>query len=159
MKTKTCTKCKETKQLSEFYKNRSKKGGVSQECIKCDNERSHRYYEANKDKIRDTVRRYREANKEKIAEYSRKYHKDNKKKLAESNRTWQSENKASIRRRQDRYFQEMNERSLELANRKWHPWEDWEEEFVLSDNGLTNYQKAVKLGRSFVSVKEKKYQL
>ena len=49
-----------------------------------------------------------------------------------------------------------NARSLELAHRKGLPWEDWEDEFVMVDNGLTCYQKAVKIRRSYRSVMQRR---
>lgn len=122
MKNKTCTKCKETKPVSEFYKNQKLKDGLTYECMVCTKERQ---------------RRYREANKEKQTERLRKYY---------------EENKRQFYRRNEKVLKDNNNRSLEFAHNKSKRWEDWEDDFVLADNGLTNYQKAVKLGRSLYSL-------
>lgn len=126
MQTKTCPTCKETKPVSEFGKDRSNKCGLQRQCKECKREKERKYYkdsrERNPEKWREKTRRWREANRNQEMRLSRQY------------------------------FQKRNTSSLELANRKGSPWEDWEDEFVLADNGLTAYQKAVKLERSYSSV-------
>ncbi|TRX43725.1 hypothetical protein [Corynebacterium guaraldiae] len=174
MTTKRCSMCKETKPVSEFGKDRSRGDGLSYKCRKCVREKSRRYYETNKEKIaeagrrryeanRDKVseqhRRYREANKEKIAEYQRRYREGNKEKLYERGRRCREINREQVRRRNKEYRKEINNRSLELAHRQGLPWEDWEYEFIMVDNGLTIYQKAVKLGRSYTSVKIQRHRI
>ena len=152
MQTKCCSTCKETKPVSEFYKARCNKDGLTYECKMCSKKKGRKYYENNREKIAERQRRYREANKEKIAEYQRRWNRDNKNLRQEYSRKWFSENKKAAQRRASRRAQECNNRSLEIAYRHGLPWEDWEDDFVMADNGLTDYQKAVKLGRSYKSV-------
>lgn len=127
MKTKTCTNCKETKSVSEFYTDRSSRDGLFRCCKSCASEKSRKYYEANR---------------EKAAELSRRWHEKNAKQET---------------RRKRKRDKEDNLRSLELAHNNGKPWEDWEDEFILADNGLTYYQKAVKLGRSYYAIKYRKF--
>lgn len=129
MQTKRCSKCKKTKPTSEFYKNRRSKDGLTYDCKLCAKESSRRYYEANGKKV-----------------------------TGRSSRQYQY-NKDQVKRVSSRCRKIANERSLELAYRQGFPWEDWEEVFVLADNGLTHYQKAIKLGRSLRSVKGKRVRL
>lgn len=174
MKTKRCTGCEEVKPVSEFYRNRSNGDGLAHYCKSCEAERKRKYYEANREKIAESGRRYREANKEKIKEKDRRYRENNKEKEAERHRRYYEANKEILSSRRRKYYEankrqnmrqgrkrmaEANARSLELAHRQGLPWEDWEEEFVLTDNGLTDYQKAVKLGRSYESVRVRKTQI
>lgn len=126
MQTRTCTECKETKPVSEFHRGKLRKDGLSTYCKSCKCEQN---------------RRYRAANKEKIAEYKRRWYKENVKQEG---------------RRYKKRLKEDNLRSLEFAHNKGKPWEDWEDEFVMADNGLTLYQKAVKLGRSFYALRQRK---
>lgn len=130
MKTKRCSTCKETKPVSEFYKRGDRKDALRSQCKKC---------------ISKTERRYKEANKEKIAERTRRYQRANREKENEKARRYREANKNQISRRMSKFRKEIQKRSLECAHRQGQPWEDWEDEFVLSDNGLTEYQKAVKL--------------
>ena len=144
MQTKTCTKCKETKPVSEFYKDKTKKGGFRPNCKRC---------------TKEQVSLYREHNKEKAAACCRRWRSKNKELVREKNRRWYEENKEQLQRKLARYSQEMNNRSLELAHRNRQPWEDWESEFIVSENGLTDYQKAVKLGRSYYSIRTQRNRL
>ena len=54
---KVCAKCKESKELSEFSKNRSKKDGLSSYCKICDNKRTKDYQDRNKEEV---LRKHRE---------------------------------------------------------------------------------------------------
>lgn len=174
MKTKTCTKCKETKQVSEFHKDKNRKDGLRPYCKECVRRYHHRHYEANKEKIAEKTRKYQEANKEKIAESKHRYYEANKEKInerisrwreankekvAEINRRRYEANKSQSNRQSNKHSRKLNNLSLELAHRQGQPWEDWEDEFVMADNGLTIYQKAVKLGRSRSSVHNKQFRL
>lgn len=123
MQTKRCSGCKETKPVSEFHNNRTKKDGLASQCKGC-------------------VGRW-----------------TNKKRLAENNRRYREANKAQRYRETSKITKKINERSLEFAQRQRLPWEDWEDEFVMADNGLTVYQKAVKLERSYRSVSNRKSRL
>ncbi len=87
---KQCSKCKETKSLSEFSKCKSKKDGYQTICRPC----QKAYYEANKEKIAAKKKVYREANKEKIAAKSKAYREANKEKIAAKNKVWYEANKA-----------------------------------------------------------------
>lgn len=128
MQTKRCSACKETKPVSEFHSDKSRKDGLAAYCKSCRCKKG---------------RSYRAANKEKIAE---------------KNRRWQEENKKQGIRRSGKLAKENNLRSLELAHNNGKPWEDWEDEFIKADNGLTLYQKAVKLGRSYYAIRRMKYE-
>lgn len=159
MKTKRCSACKETKPVSEFCKRRDSKDGLNASCKPCKSEKDRRYREANREKVAEKGRRYYEANKEKIAEYRRRWYEANRERVIERSRSWSEANREQKNREGLKLANEVNARSLELAHRQGLPWEDWEDEFVLADNGLTDYQKAVKLGRSFSSIKNRKGRL
>lgn len=95
---KTCSKCGETKELTEFHKKKSGKFGVSSACRVClalyqreyrqNNkeklaEYEKEYYQNNREKRLGYQREYRQNNKEELAEYFKKYRQNNKEKLAE----------------------------------------------------------------------------
>lgn len=46
---KTCPKCGETKDASEFHRNASKKDGLAWACKSCVSQRAHDYYQANRE--------------------------------------------------------------------------------------------------------------
>ena len=168
MQTKRCSTCKETKPVSEYYKHKESKDGLRASCKPCIRERVRRYQESNREKVKERNRRYQEANRDKKAEYNRRYYEANKKELLEwqrryykankeerdeYNRRWKRENRDQVRRGINECTSKANDRSLEVAHRQGLPWEDWEDEFIIADNGLTLYQKAVKLERSLFSLK------
>jgi len=61
---KTCSKCKETKPLSEFYKDKSRKDGCSNKCIICQRE----YYQSKQYKL--AQKRYCQSKKGKVTRRS-----------------------------------------------------------------------------------------
>ena len=60
--TKQCTKCKEIKPLSEFYKDKNRKDGLYPQCKQCEKERGRKKYNNSKEKIQYN----RNINKDKI---------------------------------------------------------------------------------------------
>ena len=92
---KQCTKCKETKSYTDFYKNRSNKDGYEYYCKPCKNaekaknkEVDKRYYQKNREERIMKNRAYELANKDKTREnhklYMRKRRQDPKWRLKES---------------------------------------------------------------------------
>lgn len=69
MKTKTCGKCKETKSVEEFSKNRAKKDGLQTQCKQC----KKQWYQDNP----EYKKQYDQDNKEHKAEYMKQWRKDN----------------------------------------------------------------------------------
>ena len=68
---KTCTTCKETKELSEFYKE-SKKKGYRASCRKCINTYNKKQYYSTKEKRSAVMKKWEEANKDKRKSYTAK---------------------------------------------------------------------------------------
>ena len=80
---KKCNKCNIEKPLSEFYKDKSTKDGLSYNCKECKNS----YRKENKDKIKEYQEQYYKENRKKLIEYSKKrnkeYYQNNKDKIKE----------------------------------------------------------------------------
>lgn len=81
---KQCTKCKETKPLTEFNKNKKTKDGLQFRCKLCRNEYYRKYNLENKQKIKQIQQKWREENKEWVKSNNKKYYKENKEKIKES---------------------------------------------------------------------------
>lgn len=90
---KTCSKCKKSKELICFYKNKSRADGFNYECKQCVNELQRKHRQANAEKIAERDRKYRQANAEKVAALNRKYRQANPKKLADFQRKWYQKQK------------------------------------------------------------------
>ena len=126
---KTCTKCGETKPLDDFHRNKTGAGGRRPDCKECVREYARRYYEENRDKVRERQRRYREENRDIINQEKKIHH-------AQNTRI-----------------------SNLLASKKGAPYSPEEDALILADNGMTIYQKAIELGRTYQSVKARKHHL
>jgi hypothetical protein len=75
---KTCSKCKQDKDIEQFNKKKASKDGHDSMCKQC----QHKYDEARKDKRREYNRiyssKYYEDNKEHLKEKQREYYQNNK---------------------------------------------------------------------------------
>ena len=83
-KSKVCTGCGEEKLLGEFHKNKKAKYGREPQCKLCKIKKVRQYRETNKEKIAERSkirkRRYYQTNKEHVKEYSKQYYQANKEK-------------------------------------------------------------------------------
>ena len=171
---KTCTKCGETKPLDDFHRNKTGVGGRRSDCKKCVREYRRSYYEENRDKRLEYARRYHEENRDKRLEYSRRSHGENRDKRLESQRSYYEENRDKMLDYKRRYREEnrdilnqgrkichaQNTRTSNLlASKKGAPYSPEEDTLILADNGMTIYQKAIELGRTYASVKARKQHL
>lgn len=142
---KTCTKCGETKPLDDFYRNRGKADGRDSWCRECAKERRRRYYEENRDKERESQRRYREENRDKLRECDLRYR--------EENRAY----RCAIKRANDSESQSMSAEMSTIPPRT--PWAEDEDAFLMADNGMTGFQKAIHLGRTYASCRRRRHRL
>ena len=171
---KTCTKCGETKPLDDFHRNKTGAGGRRPDCKECVREYSRRYHEENRDKERERNRRYREENRDKERERKHRYREENRDKELDRHRRYYEENRDKERERKHRYREEnrdiinqekkihhaQNTRiSNLLASKKGVPYSPEEDALILADNGMTIYQKAIELGRTYQGVRIRKQHL
>lgn len=69
---KYCTRCKTDKSLVDFYKDKSRKGGLQYTCKKCAAECHKKWREQNKERKAEYQKKYKQENKERRAEYRKK---------------------------------------------------------------------------------------
>jgi len=134
---KTCSKCKEIKDISEFHKNKQSKDGLKSSCKECSkkflienkekisiqkkeyylknkdyiNNRNKIYNNKNKEVINKRSKEYNDNNKEKIIEYRKDYYSLNKEKIDLKNKTYYLENKDLIIKKQYTYVKSKKETS------------------------------------------------
>jgi 5-methylcytosine-specific restriction endonuclease McrA len=77
MNEKRCPQCDEIKPLTEFYKNTSRKDGLSVYCKQCVKENCNDYYLRNKEQCKDRLNRWRADNREYVRARDQKYRQDN----------------------------------------------------------------------------------
>ena len=141
---KTCTKCGETKPLDDFHRNKTGAGGRRPDCKECVREYKRSYYEENRDKR---------------LEYSRRYYEENRDKVRECQRRYREENRDIINQEKKIQHAQNTRISNLLASKKGAPYSPEEDALILADNGMTTYQKAIELGRTYQSVKARKQYL
>ena len=73
MQTKICSKCKEEKEVCEFYNNKSKFDGKRPECKVCSNKQSTLYNQKNKEKVNEIKQKYVDNNKEKVKQSKKEW--------------------------------------------------------------------------------------
>lgn len=92
---KTCSKCKEEKELSEFYNNKSQVDGKSNYCKICHKaESKKRKYNYHYDR-REYAKKWYNENKEREQEKRKSYRQSNSDKQREIHKEWYSKNKAA----------------------------------------------------------------
>ena len=117
---KTCTKCGETKPLSEFSADDAYKDGYQSHCKACKNAYQRARYAKNRERELARVKAWHEKNPGKMAEYRKKAMQDPERraKAIAKVTAWASEHpeavkKAKLRQTQKRY--------LEGSKKRWWP--------------------------------------
>lgn len=82
METKICSKCCITKNVSNFGKDSTRKGGLSYLCKECLIKKSENYRNRNKEKVLTYYSEYRKNNKDKMKISRKKYISENKEKIS-----------------------------------------------------------------------------
>jgi hypothetical protein len=74
---KYCYKCKESKPILSFGKNKSKKDGLATECRECKKSQDKSYYQENSETVKQSVSKYRIANPEKVIQVKKSWYRKN----------------------------------------------------------------------------------
>ena len=133
--TKTCTKCNENKELTNFVKNKLGKFGYSYQCKEC----QKIYRNLNIDKAKESAKLYRELNKNKWKEYHEKnkeknlkrlheYQIINKEKIKAREKVYRENNKDTIKKRLKDY-NSINKEKLKISRNLY---------FIENKNNLTD---------------------
>jgi len=93
---KTCGKCKASKALAEFYKNKTKKDGLQTKCKACSSTSSKAWAKANPEKAATNKAAWNKANPEKIVAYSAAWYAANKDHHNANGATWRKANPEKI---------------------------------------------------------------
>lgn len=143
MTNKRCTRCGETKALSEFSKRKTSKDGLEWQCKACKSACAHKYhianqenikvrkarwYAANKEKARIAKAKYRAANADKVKTQRAKYRADNRDRRTAAQAEYRAENpKIELAIRYRRRVRELGADGTATAGQiadRWAMWGD-----------------------------------
>ena len=131
--TKICSKCKEKKELSEFYKDKYHKDGLHSNCKVCSEKMSKKWRENNPEKVKKCHDEWRKNNFEKVKKCHDEWRKNNPEKVKESKRRdykknleyykqchkeYRQNNIEKIKENKKEYYQKNSEKIKERA-KKW----------------------------------------
>lgn len=97
MQEKTCSKCKETKPVSEFNKNKTEKDGLRANCRVCHKLCEKDLYTRNKQKLIAKSREYRIKNPKAVREAKIRWDKENLLRRKELHQAWKAKNKQRVK--------------------------------------------------------------
>ena len=117
---KTCTKCGETKPLSDFSADDAYKDGYQSHCKACKNAYARARYAANRERELARVKAWHEKNPGKAAEYRKKSMQDPERRAKSLAKVtaWASEHPEEVKKSQLRQVQK---RYLEGSKKRWWP--------------------------------------
>ena len=163
MQTRTCTKCGEEKELTEYHKNKNGKFGVTSQCTVC--LRKYRQRPEVKERRRKYQRKYRQ--RPEARRYLREY--KQRPQTRERNRTYrQDPDRFEQIRKRDREDKRLRRelgieatRHIEIAAKhatRSGLWSDAEVKFLMTSE-LPLVDIALELGRTYGSVQTKRYEM
>lgn len=141
MQTKYCPDCGKHKHIPEFNKDKARKDGLQCYCTACSTQRRKRWYEANRDKERETKKRWYESNRDKVLEHNQQWYAANRDKKRETGQRWYEANRNKRRETRQRWHE---------ANRDKHREDvrNWREANPDKMNAYAAKRRAAKLQRT-----------
>ena len=158
--TKTCSKCEKTKPVTDFYKRSRAKDGLSVWCKECCSISAAKYYQKNKERIKEQHAKYYLDNHDKIREHQRDYyHSEEGQKKAEEYRIthrehqrkmeqeWRNRNRDHYRKMKNEYYHKNKEK-----NKQWHKkWRDSHKEQIKKSAKRYRIENKEKINQSHVN--------
>ena len=95
---KKCYKCEVEKFYDDFYKNKSKKDGLADECKECSKKRHKQWRENNKNNIKESKKQYFNKNKNIILEKHKQYYIKNKEYISNQKKKYRENNKEKLQK-------------------------------------------------------------
>jgi hypothetical protein len=119
MEKKTCTKCGEEKELSDYYIKNKKTNRLFSQCKTCTNKKNIEWTKNNKEKVKELQKIYREKNKEKLNESSRIYREKNKDSYREQKnknaKEYRKRNKEKVKESQKIYREKNRDKLIDYS--------------------------------------------
>jgi 5-methylcytosine-specific restriction endonuclease McrA len=105
---KQCSRCKESKSLDQFYKDKNGKYGLKSKCKECSNKIVREYCNKNKDKISKYQKEYNKEyytnNRDRLNKYQKEYRNNNKDKISKYKKEYNTNNRDRINKQMREYY-------------------------------------------------------
>lgn len=115
METKYCNKCRKTKPISEFSKNKKSKDGLQTQCKECVCKYFKTYYNQNRKKFLELSKKQRKQNYKAVLEYSKNYKKKHVEYTKQYAKRYRDENKEYFKQKKEHYYNNNTEREKEYS--------------------------------------------
>ena len=120
MTSKTCAKCGESKPAAEFFKDCSRRDGLSSRCKPCKNTSNKNYRDANIEKVRAKQAEWHKANRDAQLKKMREYYKTNSETLKDYNAQYYTNNKERFSERSAKWREKQGPEALAKRNRAYY---------------------------------------
>lgn len=121
-KTKICTKCKKTKPISEFHKQKKAKDGYSYWCKECMKEYNKKYNQSHKKQRQEYLEKNKEQIKKRSQKYGKIYYQNHKQEIKNYNKIqkkkYYQEHKEEIKKKVKKYREE-NKDKIDKKHKQW----------------------------------------
>jgi len=141
IRSKVCSKCKQTKPIFKFSIDKRNLDGRTNICKTCRSREVLKYYYHNRIKMLIQNREYLQANKKNRSIYSKIYREKNKEYLKELAKKWYKKNKKRIKKRNLQYYQE-NKEACQIRRGLWR---------IKNKEKIKKYNREHKLRRKIAS--------
>ena len=112
IKTKICTKCKEEKELFEFYVRKDSVNGFRNECKQCISKKGKIYRENNKEKRKISNEKWRQENKSYLKKCQKEYYKNNRECFLEKAKEYASKHKKEKKEYDEKYIKKNKKKKI-----------------------------------------------
>lgn len=115
MRSKVCSKCKQSKPLSAFNKSKRGKFGLNNYCRSCDAQNKREWYARNREHALQKTKDWQEENPDRFAENQRKHKEKYKERYSEYYKAWAAENREACRLRKHKYYSQLKRQLGEVS--------------------------------------------
>lgn len=116
--TKVCSKCKEEKDVSEFYKDKKYKDGLYCWCKECNKKRSKHYRQDHKEEEKQYNKQYKREHKEEISKQKKQYNQDHKEEINQWQKQYNEKRKEETRQYNKQYKKD-NKEEINQYNKQY----------------------------------------
>lgn len=150
---KTCSKCKQSKPLSEFPKKSAAKDGFYSHCKRCKSEADRRYRAENKEKVKNLNKSYYEKNRDEMLTRNREYRSLNAESISKRKKERMQCPKAKAKKAEiDRLYVIKNTEKVKAKKREWYE-RNREDQLAKCKENMQKNREAIRRRKKLYAIK------